>query len=404
MMITRHRRSVQAALGAALLFAACDGGPGSTPGVPEDASSFDARDSDGQADDLIVRSPPLATPFIVTEGDALRPVREGDRLALLTVDSGGTLCLANPWMGECIVRVRVVGLPDATPLFSSEDANAGSVPGLSEGTLFWTAEDGRLRLHRPGGLGVESPLADDPDLYGIQGPVVVQDRGVFWYASSYTTGSQAFRRWDLDSGALLQVTAAQHDWPWFLSDLGAPPLPQFDVEGQRIVWVHYQPYGNGQQYRILLHEPGAVAPEVLPTGDVSCLWPRLRAPWVYYVWFQQDHWQCTQLQCIFHVARVHLETGAVEQLDDPGARVTGLYPPIPWSGGVAWLDFREGPYQVVVRPEGMDPSVAAPGSPPVGLYTGVTLTDREEGGLELLWSALHEDHLQVFRATWPLEP
>jgi len=336
-------------------------------------------------------------PLVVVAGDALRPALEGDVLALLTLDEGGTLCLSRPWREDCVTRVRLLDIDDGSPIFSSTDVYATTVPLLEDRVLYWAGPDNRVRFHAIGGAGIVQPLAEHPDFYGIQAPVLVRDRGLFWYAYDYGRGAYAFHRYDVDDHAVQQVMEAQHDWPWFLSDLGAPPAPQFDIDEDHAVWLHHKPYGDTWHYQIVLADlHGGDAPETLPTGDVNCLWPRLRGDWVYYLWFSQDDWECNQLKCIFHLSRVHLETGEVEAVEDEGARVTGLYPPQLWDGGVGWLDFRDGGYRIVVRPDGGEPVAVTPPELPVGVFGGVDLVPLEDGRLRVLWSTLYEGKLQIF--------
>ena len=343
-----------------------------------------------------------AQPLITTDGEALRPALEGDLLAFLSIEEGGTACLSVPWREECVTRVRLVDLSDQTPVFWSDDINGTSVPGLADGVLYWAGPDNRLRYHHVGGVGVVHPLEDDPDYYGIQGSFVVQDGGIHWYAYDYTAASTAFQRYDLTTGEVTLLLPTQHDRPYFVDDLGAPSAPQFDISDRRLVWLQHMEYGSTWHYRIVQATIGedATAPEALPTGDVNCLWPRIRGSWVYYIWYLQEHWECRQYACIFHLSRVHLETGEVEELTDEAARITGLSPPLLWDGGAGWLDFRDGTYRVVLKPEGGEPVAATPVDRPVGLFTGVSLVPRDDDTLQILWSTLHEGRLQIFSMDW----
>ncbi|MFH1531110.1 MAG: hypothetical protein ABIK09_10320 [Pseudomonadota bacterium] len=383
----------------ALLFAACTGARGGAAAGAQDAdtgSSDVAHPADAEAD---VTEGPL--PLIATDGDALRPSLEGDLLALLTIDAGGTQCLSQPWNAECVARVRLLNVTDGSPIYSSTDVYAASVPLLEDQVLYWTGSDNRLRYHEVGGPGIVQPLLDHQDFYGIQAPVLVREGGVYWYAYDYGSGTSAFHRYDVSSGTVTRVHAAQHDWPWFMSELGAPIGPQFDVADEHVVWVHYQAYGDTWHYRLLRGAPGGDAtPEPLPTGDVNCIWPRISGDWVYYLWFIQDQWECSQLKCIYHLSRVHLVTGEVEEIGDEDARITGLYPPLLWEGGAGWIDFRDGTYQVVLRPEGGEPVAVTPPERPVGLFSGVDLVSLDDGSLRVLWSTLFDGRLQIFAEDW----
>ncbi len=383
------------------LVTACARGSRGEVGSPAPDGEADAQDIAGAKDDIEDDASPGLQPMVITDGDALRPAQEGDLLALITIDTGGTQCLSNPWNAECTTRVRLLDLTDNTPVYSSTDVYATSVPLLENQILFWTGSDNRLRYHEVGGPGIVHPLAEDPDFYGIQGPVLVRDGGVYWYAYDYGSNSYAFHRYDVSSESVARIRAAQHDWPYFMSDLGAPLGPQFDIEGQHVVWLHYQAYGDTFHYRILHGTLGEdAAPTPLPTGDVNCIWPRISGDWVYYLWFSQEHWECSQLKCIYHISRVHLETGVVEEVEDEDARVTGLYPPLLWEGGVGWLDFRDGTYRVVLRAEGAEPVAVTPTERPVGLFSGVDLVPLDDGRLRILWSTLFDGHLQIFAEDW----
>ncbi len=388
----------------ALLFPACDGasvGDGAPEAGDTGAATADAvTAADTEVD---VGAGPL--PIVVTDGDALRPSQEGDLLALLTIDAGGTLCLSYPWNEECVTRVRLMDLNDGSPLYSSTEILATSVPLLQDKVLYWAGPDNRLRYHEYGVPGVFQPLADHTDFYGIQGPVLIRDRGIYWYTYDYGSGAYAIHRYDLESESVTRTRTAQHDWPYFMTELGAPLGPQFDVSDDHVVWLHYQPYGDTWHYRILRGDVGDDGdPVTLPTGDVNCIWPRIHGDWVYYLWFTQEHWECNQLKCIFHVSRVHLETGEVQQLDDDDARVTGLYPPLLWEGGAGWLDFRDGTYRVVLRPEGGEAIAVTPEARPVGLFSGVDLVPLDDDTVRVLWSTLFDGRLQVFAEDWnPLQ-
>lgn len=371
-----------------------DGGPG---GEDTGTAAADVSAPEDLEADIRAGQPPL----VITDGDALRPMQEDDLLALITIDAGGTICLSYPWNEECVTRVRLLDLTDGAPLYSSTDVYATSVPILKDKVLYWTGPDNRLRYHEYGAPGVVKPLEGNPDFYGIQAPVLVRDGGIYWYAYDYTAGTYGIHRYDVETQALTMTRAVQHEWPYFMSELGAPLGPQFDVSEDHVVWLHYRPYGDTWHYRILQGLPGADGdPAELPTGDVNCIWPRIKGDWVYYLWFAQEHWECSQLKCFFHVGRVHLETGAVEQLDDDEARVTGLYPPLLWDGGTGWLDFRSGTYRVVLRPDGGDPVAVTPPERPVGLFSGVDLVPLDDGRLRVLWSTLFDGRLQIFAADW----
>ncbi len=395
-----YRSVALAALVMTLQLPACDrgGAGGAAPGTGDAV----AETSEVAAPDDIEGDVTGGTlPLVVTDGDALRPSQEGDLLALLTIDAGGTLCLSNPWSEGCVTRVRLLDLNDGSPLYSSTDVYATSVPMLQDKVLFWTGPDNRLRYHEYGAPGVIQPLAEHTDFYGSQGPVLVRDGGIYWYAYDYGSSTYAFHRYDLKKASITRTRTAQHDWPYFMTELGAPPGPQFDVSDDHVVWLHYQPYGDTWHYRILrgaVEEDGD--PVALPTGDVNCIWPRIQGDWVYYLWFTQEHWECNQLKCIFHMSRVHLETGEVQQLEDEDARVTGLYPPLLWEGGAGWLDFRDGTYRVVLRPEGGEPVAVTPTDRPVGLFSGLDLVPQDDGSLRVLWSTLFDGRLQIFAEDW----
>ena len=384
-------------LALALAVASCTGDSGRGGTGPDAPDTVDAAE-DGEVEVVATLGP---LPLIVTDGDALRATQEGDLLSLLTIDAGGTVCLSNPWNQDCVARVRLLDLSDGSPVYSSTDAYATSLPLLEDSILFWTGADNRLRYHEVGGPGIEQPLSEDPDFWGIQGPVLVRDGGIHWYAYDYEHSTYAFHRYDLSSRSVTTLRTAQHDWPWFLSDLGAPLSPQFDVSDDQVVWLHYQAYGDTWHYRILRGTPGGEdIPTELPTGDVNCLWPRLRGAWVYYVWYAQDEWECSQFQCFYHLARIHLESGEVEQLDDAQAQVTGLHPPLLWEGGVGWIDYREGTYRVVLRPDGGEVVTVTPPERPVGLFSGVNLVPLDDGRLRVLWSTLFDGRLQIFAEDW----
>ncbi len=384
----------------AALAPSCDRGTPMRDGPDTGDAAGAAADVTPAADleaDLGAGPPPLVT----TDGDALRPTQEGDLLALLTIDAGGTICLSSPWNGECVTRIRLLDLTDGAPVYSSTDATATSAPILQDKILYWMGPDNRLRYHEYGAPGIVQPLEGHPDFYGIQAPVLVRGGGIYWYAYNYTSGTYAFHRYDVESQVVTVVRTAQHDWPYFMSELGAPLAPQFDVSQDHVVWLHYRPYGDTWHYRILRGAPGAGGdPLELPTGDVNCIWPRIQGDWIYYLWFVQEHWECNQLKCIYHMARVHIETGEVEQIDDDEAKVTGLYPPLLWEDGAGWLDFRSGTYRVVLRPHGADPVAVTPTDLPVGLFGGVDLVPMDDGRLRVLWSTLYDGRLHIFAEDW----
>lgn len=409
--------AVAAALAAVLALIGCD----VEHGLTSDHVGSDATASDsvgGGADTLGAETadsvaPETKVPSAAGEqaltrgddGDDLFPSIAGDDLTWVRLRSDrtglgpgetATDCLSCPWCGTCVSEIRYKHLPNGEEQVLASEYGLRSAPEIGDGRITWCDTNGVMQIHALA-TGRTDPVPQQS--YANRAPIPLDDR-LWWYGYD-PNGNWGLVAYDVATAEARTAIVTTMNSPWWGSGglngvgIGQP----FVLGSERVVWSSWEPVDDLQQtYGFVIHSwpyAGITAPIVAIDPARDHAFPLLTDNDTLVTANYLRSEGCSVQRCDLALT-AYRPTGGVRELT-PGGKPSLLVDPVVTGNRVAWLDYRDGRYQIWSIDLASDRPAARLTSEVAQVGTLSTIAAGTRG---VVWADHRSGHWRLFARAW----